>query len=89
MKLLEISYEIRRNFNKNLEKLVQRHQSNKQKEENCLVTLTFIESRKRKKKKKKNEKPKEQNKKNLKLKQSISPHKIKDKYNEDIQAATF
>ena len=53
MKLLEISYEIRRNFNKNLEKLVQRHQSNKQKEENCLVTLTFIESRKRKKKKKK------------------------------------
>ena len=53
MKLLEISYEIRRNFNKNLEKLVQRHQSNKQKEENCLVTLTFIESRKRIKKKKK------------------------------------
>ena len=56
MKLLEISYEIRRNFNKNLEKLVQRHQSNKQKEENCLVTLTFIESRKRKKKKKKKKK---------------------------------
>ena len=43
----------------------------------------------KKKKKKKNEKTKEQNKKNLKLKQSISPHKIKDKYNEDIQAATF
>ena len=43
----------------------------------------------KKKKKKKKIKKQKRKKKNLKLKQSISPHKIKDKYNEDIQAATF